>query len=71
LGITINEYLTQTRLNYATKLLSFSDLPITEICYACGFTSFTNFSRAFKNKYHQSPSAYRKQLAGNTGVQAD
>jgi AraC-like DNA-binding protein len=52
-------YLSSLRLNYAANLLIISDLSTTEICYASGFNDFSNFSRAFKQKFSVSPTKYR------------
>lgn len=59
-GETFQNYLSALRLKQAKKLLRLSDYNITEICFLCGFNSFSNFSRAFKNKMHMTPSQYRK-----------
>jgi AraC-like DNA-binding protein/quercetin dioxygenase-like cupin family protein len=51
----LNEY----RINAACKLLIESDLPVTEICYACGFESLPFFYRQFKKYKGNSPHQYR------------
>lgn len=52
------QYLTRLRLDYATKMLEFSDQSITEICYLSGFGDFSVFWRAFTNRYGCSPRDY-------------
>lgn len=59
-GKTYKEYLNALKLEYSKKLLLSGDLSITEICYASGFNSLTNFLRAFKKKYGIAPGAMRK-----------
>ena len=41
---------------------------ISEIAFACGFKSETHFSRAFREEFDLSPSAYREKR-GATSVQ--
>ena len=55
------DFLTQLRLNYAkTKLLS-STAPASEIAISSGFSSQSNFFRAFRKEMGISPLEYRKQ----------
>lgn len=59
-GKKYKEYLTDLRLSYAKKLLTSSNISITEICFASGFSSLSNFLRVFKEKYGISPHNMRK-----------
>ncbi|TDE08278.1 substrate-binding domain-containing protein [Dyadobacter psychrotolerans] len=60
LGMSVNEYLQQVRLNKAKFLLRRDDLTVAEIAYKVGFSSPTYFSTAFKGKYNQTPMEYKK-----------
>lgn len=60
-GKTYKEYISSLKLEHAKKLALTSTLPVTEICYASGFNSLTNFLRVFKNEYGISPAAMRKR----------
>ncbi len=60
-GYTIIQYLTMCRLSVARKLLSETDLSITEVVYATGFSDCSNFSRLFKREIGCSPVDYKKQ----------
>ncbi|MGM0878176.1 MAG: AraC family transcriptional regulator [Bacillota bacterium] len=62
-GIAFQSYLQELRLQFAKSLIKSSELPITEICYACGFNTLTHFNRSFKQKYGKSPRTYRKNKA--------
>lgn len=53
------EYLLSYRLNEAKKLLLSSDLPITEICYQCGFSESSYFGKIFRRTYGVTPTEYR------------
>lgn len=61
-GKKYKEYLNDVRLMYAKKLLASSSLSVTEICFASGFSSLSNFLRVFKSKYGMSPQAMQKKL---------
>ncbi len=62
LGVTFKSYLDDIRFNFALKLLRYTDLTISEICYECGFSDFSNFMRRFKFKYKKAPGEYRKEF---------
>lgn len=54
-----NAYLTELKIDYAKKLLVSSNLNITEVCFASGFASISNFMRVFKKQTGVSPKTYR------------
>ena len=60
-GYSIHQYITSKRLLLARSRLA-SGLPVTQICYECGFKDYSSFSRAFKERFHISPKDYRKNL---------
>lgn len=60
-GRTLTDYLIELRLNYAKELLRFSDLPISEITFACGMNNTSHFIRLFKRQEGRTPLAYRKE----------
>lgn len=60
-GITINQYITNKRVNYAKELLRFSDFSITEIARKSGFNDSAYFTRVFKSVEGVSPSAFKKE----------
>lgn len=62
-GLTICEYIRTVRLLKAEKLINRSDMNISEIVYAVGFTSRSYFSKIFKEKFNVSPTMYKKQHA--------
>ena len=59
-GKTYKEYLNALKLEHSKKLVITSNLPVTEICFASGYNSLTNFLRVFKAQYGISPAAMRK-----------
>lgn len=54
------EYVNQYRVHFAAQKLTDTDESVSEICYACGFSSTSYFSRAFRKIYGVSPSDFRK-----------
>lgn len=59
-GCTPRQYLQRVHLQKAKTLLLETSLSITAIALAVGYASASEFSRAWKTVYGQSPSAYRK-----------
>ncbi len=53
-GYSIHQYIISKRLLHARSLLS-EGLPVTQICYDCGFRDYSAFSRAFKEMFHMTP----------------
>jgi transcriptional regulator GlxA family with amidase domain len=60
LGQSVGQAYLRLRLAKADELLRQSKLSLTEISIAVGFTSQSNFSRAFRRGYGQSPRAHRR-----------
>jgi len=59
LKLTPRELLQRIRLNRARHLLTTSTLKVGEIALACGYESFSSFSRAFKQVHGCPPGAMR------------
>lgn len=58
-GTNFKEYLNGIRYDYAKKMLAFSDMTVTDICYESGFNDYANFERNFKARFGMSPKEYR------------
>lgn len=58
-GLTIHDYVQRRQLTEAAKLLVFSDKPIIEIAFICGYESQQSFTTAFTAMYKTSPAHYR------------
>jgi AraC-like DNA-binding protein len=67
-GKTFVEFVNEYRITHACKLLSDTELSVTEICYECGFNNFSHFTKFFKRVTSMSPTEYRK-LLGNVVIQ--
>jgi AraC-like DNA-binding protein/ligand-binding sensor protein len=61
-GFTFTNYLAQTRVEAAKKLLANPHARISEVAFEVGFQSLTHFNRVFKQISGQSPTQYREQL---------
>ncbi|MGP1716534.1 MAG: helix-turn-helix domain-containing protein [Methylophilus sp.] len=64
-------YVWQQRLAHSAQLLTRSNWQhrsVSEIALASGFNDFSHFSRVFKQRFGQSPRAYRQQSARQDSV---
>ena len=59
-------YLMTRRIERAMALLRRGDLSVTEVCFAVGCSSLGTFSTRFTELVGRSPSAYRREAAGET-----
>lgn len=60
-GITVSQYQTNIRLQYAAQLLRETNNTVENIAFDIGFTSTGHFFDIFKKHYGVSPNAYRKK----------
>ncbi len=57
---SLPQFISDLRLEYASKLLVTTDLPIAEITAKAGFSNASVFSRYFSRKFQISPTQYRR-----------
>lgn len=55
-------FVNEMRIGYACKLLMENALPITQICFECGFSNISNFNRMFKRQTGYAPGDYQQQF---------
>lgn len=67
-GMSFVEYVNTIRINDSQRLLSNTDLGITEILEIAGFSSVATFNRVFKRATGKSPKEYRKYKQRGEGV---
>lgn len=60
-GETIGKYIKRIRLEKAAEYLKYSAHKIADIAFEIGFEDIASFSKAFKNRYNATPSAFRKR----------
>ncbi len=63
-GTTPKQYILDVRLQHASKMLADSNKKVTDIASDCGFANLAHFSRAFRDKFGESPIEYRTSYRG-------
>jgi AraC-like DNA-binding protein len=61
-GKTFTKLVNEYRVVHATKLLSESQMSITDIAFECGFNNFSHFNKLFKEIAGKSASKYRGEM---------
>jgi transcriptional regulator GlxA family with amidase domain len=61
-GTTLPDYVNRLRLRTAVKMLTSSMMSMEEIALQSGYCSERTFYRNFHEKFHMSPTAYRKSV---------
>ena len=61
-GKTFNDYVRDTRMDYATVLLSQTNEPIFRIAEKCGYPDEKYFSKIFRKKLGKLPREFRKDM---------
>jgi transcriptional regulator GlxA family with amidase domain len=56
LKTSIYQFYNEERLKKAHFLIQQTALPLKDIAFMCGFNDYTNFFKAFKKRYHYTPS---------------
>ncbi len=63
-GTTLQKLIYERRLWYAAKLLTTTEMRVSEVCYYVGFKNQSNFNHAFRKKYGLTPRHFRRQYPG-------
>lgn len=61
IGVLPFDYLLDTRLDRARRLLADTSRPVTEIALQCGFSTASYFTLCFRRKFGITPRAYRQR----------
>ncbi|WP_138432423.1 AraC family transcriptional regulator [Winogradskyella algicola] len=61
-GKTFTKLVNEYRVVHATKLLTESQMSITDISFECGFNNFSHFNKLFKEFTGKSASKYRREV---------
>lgn len=59
--ISPGQYILTKRLEKATQLLSSSSQRVSDVCFACGFSDISNFTKAFSKRYGVPPSQFQNR----------
>src|SRR6476661_10948908 len=62
-GVTPAGYVSRRRIERAQDLLRATNLTVTEVCHAVGFSSLGSFSSRFRTVVGQSPSDFQTRYA--------
>jgi AraC-like DNA-binding protein len=62
-GVTPMEYVSQRRIERAQDLLRATNLTVTEVCFAVGFSSLGSFSSRFRQVVGESASQFQRRYA--------
>ncbi len=62
-----SQFVNGLRIEEACRLLKNSDKQITEVVFACGFNTKSNFNREFLRIMHQTPSNWRQRPENQKG----
>jgi AraC-like DNA-binding protein len=60
-GLSPAAYLSQRRVERAQDLLRATNLTVTEVCHAVGFSSLGSFSSRFRDLVGESPSEFQRR----------
>jgi two-component system response regulator YesN len=66
IGMPIGQYIRQTRIDEAQRLLVETDDPVYVVCLTVGYSSDSSGIRAFKKATGMTMEAYRKQYQDET-----
>lgn len=61
-GLTPTEFIRETRLTHAAKLIEEGENNMTQITYMIGMTDSRYFSRCFKQKFGVTPTEYKEKV---------
>ena len=61
-GVPVHKYVLNRRVNRARDLLETTDMTLSEISYAVGFSSQSHMTQAFRARLGVTPGLYRKSL---------
>jgi AraC-like DNA-binding protein len=64
-GLTPASYLSERRIERAQDLLRATNLTVTEVCFAVGFSSLGSFSSRFHAVVGETPSQFQRRYDGN------
>jgi transcriptional regulator GlxA family with amidase domain len=66
--VTPHQYHRRKRLERAQRLLTETELSVTEICFRLGFESIGSFSWLFSRQFGLSPSRFRAEFASRRSI---
>lgn len=68
MGVSFKQYLTAFRIDCAKRMLAWGDLSVIDVGFECGYSTPSQFVRAFKQTVGQTPSQYRLRQRAQNGA---
>jgi transcriptional regulator GlxA family with amidase domain len=62
-GLSPARFMTELRIQEASRLFLQTRMPVKEVAAACGFTNLSHFAKVFRRFKHLTPAAYRGSRA--------
>lgn len=62
LNTSPTKYINELRINHATNLLMYTNTPVLDICFNCGFQSVSHFYKVFEKIYGVSPLEFKNKF---------
>lgn len=59
---SFSRFISEIRIKHACKMLTETDEPVSQICYACGFDTLSNFNKQFKDITQKKPTQYKNEF---------
>jgi AraC family transcriptional regulator, exoenzyme S synthesis regulatory protein ExsA len=68
-GTSPGRWLLDRRLEHSAALLQTTGMSVTEVMFECAFEELSHFSKAFKDRFGQAPSAWRETCSATAWPQ--
>ena len=62
IGVSVTKDMTRGRMERAKRLLSSTNLTVSEIAHRCGYVNGYSFMRKFKEECGQTPTEFRNRI---------
>lgn len=59
---SFSRFVSEIRIKHACKMLTETDETVSNICYACGFDTLSNFNKQFKEITMRKPTQYKREF---------
>ena len=67
-GKTFTQHLNAIRISEAKRLLAYTNLPISDVGFRCGFADQSYFTKAFRREINLTPGQFRRLLDPREGL---
>lgn len=64
-GCTFPEYVARYRIHKAMEIIKSKKMPLTQVAFACGYSDYAHFSKAFKKQTGHSPREFVNDTKGH------